>query len=37
MKAQSPETRRENRARLIRIYRKYFDLIASGKKPLKLG
>ncbi len=36
MKAQSPETRRENRARLIRIYRKYFDLIASGKKTIEI-
>jgi ASC-1-like (ASCH) protein len=36
MKSQSPEEIRENRARLIRIYRKYFDLITSGSKTIEL-
>jgi ASC-1-like (ASCH) protein len=36
MKQQNQEELRSNRARLIRIYRKYFDLIASGRKTIEI-
>jgi len=36
MKSQTSTELRENRARLIRIYRKYFDQIASGKKTIEV-
>ncbi len=36
MKEQPPHVRQEQRARLMRIYRKYFDMIAAGDKTIEI-